>query len=196
MIRGIIFDLDGTLADSQLDFEAMRHEMGLAPSSPILEAVAQLPADKQQHCHAILHRHELAGAHRATLLPGAAELLDELARRALPIAIVTRNSKPVAQATLEKLGINACPVITREDGPVKPDPWGASEIIRQWKFDPATIVMIGDWIFDIACGHAAGTRTVLLTDATENQTWTPAPDLILPSLAHYESLLAWMDGCT
>ena len=27
MIAGIIFDLDGTLADSRLDFEAMRAEM-------------------------------------------------------------------------------------------------------------------------------------------------------------------------
>jgi len=29
MIRGIVFDLDGTLADSRLDFAAMRQEMEL-----------------------------------------------------------------------------------------------------------------------------------------------------------------------
>jgi len=42
MIRGIIFDLDGTLADSQLDFDAMRREMELPLGLPILEALTRL----------------------------------------------------------------------------------------------------------------------------------------------------------
>ncbi len=193
MIQGVIFDLDGTLADSQLDFEAMRDEMQLPPGQPILEAVAALPAERQHECHAILRRHELEGAARATLLPGAGELLSQLESRSMPISIVTRNSREVTAATLSKLGIRSSLVITRDDGPVKPDPWGALEIIRHWKFDPRSLVMIGDWVFDIACGHAAGTWTVLLTSSDDEARCTPQPDLILPSLAHYDELLAWID---
>src|SRR5258706_15978924 len=41
-IRGLIFDLDGTLVDSRLDFDLMRQEMEL-PAGPILEGFAALP---------------------------------------------------------------------------------------------------------------------------------------------------------
>ena len=38
--RGVIFDLDGTLIDSQLDFDAMRRDMQFPAGEPILESVA------------------------------------------------------------------------------------------------------------------------------------------------------------
>ena len=39
--RAVIFDLDGTLADSEHDFDAMRAEIGLRPGIPILEQLAE-----------------------------------------------------------------------------------------------------------------------------------------------------------
>jgi phosphoglycolate phosphatase-like HAD superfamily hydrolase len=38
--KGVIFDLDGTLADSRLDFARLRADLGLPPPTPILEALA------------------------------------------------------------------------------------------------------------------------------------------------------------
>ena len=37
-IHGVVFDLDGTLVDSALDFAAMRRDMQLPAGQPILEA--------------------------------------------------------------------------------------------------------------------------------------------------------------
>ena len=42
-IRGIIFDMDGTLVDSRLDYDAIRREMGLPAGMPILEGLEQVP---------------------------------------------------------------------------------------------------------------------------------------------------------
>ena len=42
LIRGFIFDLDGTLVDSRLDFEAIRRDMGLPSRTPILEALERI----------------------------------------------------------------------------------------------------------------------------------------------------------
>src|SRR4029079_1680676 len=95
MIRGIIFDLDGTLADSQLDFDAMRREMELPPGQPILESLLHLPPERAERSQRILHRHELAGAERATALPGTHELLAVLKARGIPCAVATRNSRQI-----------------------------------------------------------------------------------------------------
>src|SRR5438067_174891 len=43
VVRGVVFDLDGTLVVEQLDYEAIRRELGLAPRSPLLEGIAALP---------------------------------------------------------------------------------------------------------------------------------------------------------
>src|SRR5439155_18531007 len=164
MIRGIVFDLDGTLVDSRLDFAAMRREMELPPDQPILEALARLDPERAEHCHAILHRHELDGAERAVLLPGAAELLAILHSGGIRQAIATRNSLRITDATMKKLGLSVDLVLTRDDGPVKPDPWPVVHACERWQLSPAEVVVIGDYRFDVECGHAAGCRTVLLTD--------------------------------
>ena len=50
-IRAAIFDLDGTLVDSGLDFDLMRAEMGLARGLPLLEAIAAVEAEIAARCH-------------------------------------------------------------------------------------------------------------------------------------------------
>lgn len=160
-LDGILFDLDGTLLDSALDFDAMRREMGLPPGHPILEALVSLSDEERQRCEEILHRHELAGAERASLLPGVLDFLEHVKQLGLRRAIVTRNSRVVTQAMLAKLPIEFDPVITRDDGPVKPDPWAVQAVCRAWQTSPDRVVFIGDYWFDIACGKSAGTRTVL-----------------------------------
>jgi HAD superfamily hydrolase (TIGR01509 family) len=174
----------------------MRREMELPPGQPILEAIDRLEPDRAAHCRAVLHRHELAGAERATLLPGVAELWQELASRKLVHAIATRNSRAIAAATLSRLGLAVELVLTRDCGPIKPDPWPVLHACQRWNVSPAEVAVVGDYKFDIECGRAAGARTVLLThdgdpDAYPNE---ERADLVLSSLAEYPRLLAWVDS--
>src|SRR5687767_7139811 len=128
MIRGIIFDLDGTLVDSGLDFEQMRREMGLPAGMPILEGIEALPAADAERSLRILHEHEWAGCERGTLLPGVAEMVAHLRERQWRMGIVTRNSRDVSLATLSRLKLGYDELLTRDDGPIKPDPWPVAEI--------------------------------------------------------------------
>src|SRR5436190_22570203 len=131
MIRGVIFDLDDTLVDSRLDFDAMRLEMELPPDQPILESLARLDPQRVERCNAILHRHELAGAERAVLLPGARELVTTLHVRGIRLAIATRNSRVITEATLSKFALPIDLLFTRDDGRVKLDPWPVEEACRR-----------------------------------------------------------------
>jgi HAD superfamily hydrolase (TIGR01509 family) len=174
----------------------MRHEMELPPDQPILEALARLEPRRAASCRAILHRHELAGAERATLLAGAGELVLALHARGVRLAIATRNSRQITSATLSKYDLPIDLIFTRDDGPVKPDPWAVLEACRQWDIPPADVVVIGDYRFDVECGRAAGARTVLLTHPQDAKGYPneERADLVLGSLADYRKLLAWMDS--
>ncbi len=194
-IRGLIFDLDGTLVDSQLDFDLMRKEMDLPPG-PILEAIAALPQEQAERCHVILHRHEVAGAERATLLPGVKQLLDKAEQRKIPIGIVTRNSREISTIVLQRLEIRHDLLITRDDGPIKPDPWGVRHICETWSVSAKSVVMIGDYQFDVLSGRGAGARTVLLTHPVPPHEYPnhEQADLLLSSLAEHDRLMEWLES--
>lgn len=161
-MRGVIFDLDGTLIDSGLDFDQMRVEMEFPPGQPILEGIELLPpGDRRDHCVRILHAHETRGAETATLMPGALELLAELSRLGLRLGLLTRNSRECTSHVLDRLQMTFHHVVTREDHPPKPDPAGLLHICAAWNCDPGDVLFVGDFRFDLLAGRRAGMRTVL-----------------------------------
>jgi HAD superfamily hydrolase (TIGR01549 family) len=161
-VRGVIFDLDGTLIDSGLDFDQMRREMEFAPGQFILETLESLPeGDRKERCRAILREHEHRGALSATLMPGARELVFELDRRGIRQAVLTRNSREMTDLALRRLQFSFSQVLTREDAPPKPDPAGLISICRNWNVGVAEVLFVGDFYFDIAAGRRAEIKTVL-----------------------------------
>ncbi len=188
-IRGVVYDLDGTLVDSGLDFPAMRREMSLPEGVPILEALAEFPpGERLEGCRQVLARHEREAAERATLMPGAAELIAGVAARNLPQAIFTRNSRRCSTRMLERVGLNFSWVLCREDGPPKPHPAGLLKLCEIWQVDPADVLFVGDYLHDINAGRAAGVRTVLFAPGELPQ-YAPLADFCISSLSEMERLI-------
>lgn len=161
-LRGMIFDLDGTLVDSRLDFPAIKRDLGLPADKAILEALAEIPpGSHKDHLLARLRSHELRGAECATLFPGVRETLSFLQERAIPTAVLTRNSRECTTLMLERLNLSFSQVLTREDAPPKPDPSGLRQIAQRWQLDPGCLAFCGDYLFDLQAGRAAGMTTIL-----------------------------------
>jgi HAD superfamily hydrolase (TIGR01509 family) len=195
-IRGVIFDLDGTLVDSRLDFEAMRREIGLARGMPVIEGVLARPDGEKARGWEIVERHERIGADTATVIPGVRELLDELCRRNVHVAVVTRNGRTFAHQTLTRLRLPIELVMARDDAPPKPNPHALLKILDAWQLPATRTAMVGDFRFDLEAGRAAGMRTVLYSaDATEAElaAWRPLADLVVPSFLDCDPLLAWLE---
>ncbi|HEY4312735.1 MAG TPA: HAD family hydrolase [Pirellulales bacterium] len=193
-VRGVIFDLDGTLVDSGLDFEAMRREMQLPPGLALLEAIEALPEPDAERCRTILARHEWAGASRATLMPGVPAFLSTLAERGLHRAIFTRNARAVTLATIERLALDFDTVVAREDAPAKPDPTAIWRICECWRLAPSQVALVGDFRFDIEAGNRAGVRTILYTAGGPPLAAHGADeaDYCLSSFDQATDLLAWL----
>lgn len=187
-----IFDMDGTLTISIHDFDGIKRTLGLPIDRPILEALDELPAAQAAKLHQQLDALELDIAHRATAQVGARELLAKLRWRGNRIGILTRNSKPNAQATLAACGLAEFfpteVILSRHCCPPKPSPEGIWQLLSGWSASPDRSVMVGDYLFDLEAGRRAGSVTVYL-DPTGEFPWQDRADWPITTLAQITAML-------
>ncbi|MCU1753345.1 HAD family hydrolase [Pseudomonas helleri] len=165
-IKHWVFDMDGTLTLAVHDFSAIRQALGIPPEDDILTHLNGLPADEAAAKHAWLLEHERELALASKPAPGAIELVRDLAARGYRLGVLTRNAQELAHITLKAIGLDQCfapqDVLGRENAAHKPDPDGLLQLAQAWAVAPSDMVMVGDYRFDLACGRAAGSKTVLV----------------------------------
>lgn len=169
MIRGVAFDLDGTLTRPFLNFKQIRLEMGVSLGrESLLDQIESMSEEDKSNALEVLARHEEAAVKNARLNHGVPELFDCIARLGLFSAVVTRNSDKSTHEVLDKLGCKFEKVITRDSAvPIKPDPASLLSLAREWGIETVEIMMVGDHIFDMQCGIAAGSVTCFVTNGNE-----------------------------
>jgi len=177
-LKLVIFDLDGTLLDSPLDFDAIRCEIGLPDGQPILEALEGLPPPERARAEAVIDRHETEAVRASRLIPGATDLLAWLRARGLKVALLTRNSRASVEAAARRHGLAFDDAVTREDHEPKPSPRGVRHLMEAGGARAAETGGGGDFRFDVEAGAAAGVRTVAVvpdpTGWSAEATWQAA----------------------
>src|SRR5262245_24511722 len=121
-IRGVVFDLDGTLVAQEIDFEAIRRELGVPSGTPLLELLESLTEPCRRSAWEIVDRHERKAAARAELHHGVVEFLTWLDARQIRRGVLSRNSRQSVETALQRVGLSFDPVVAREDAPFKPNP--------------------------------------------------------------------------
>jgi phosphoglycolate phosphatase len=181
-IRGIIFDLDGTLVDTLPDIAACvnagRRAFGL-PEWPITDirkwigeglpnlcrrALVDAPQVPLEQMLAVVNEHYAAHQLDHTVpYPGIPELLDTLTARGVPMAILSNkphiHTVPMAQAVLGRWPWVAIEGYRREDRR-KPDPRLALDIVAAMHLSPAEVALVGDSDTDMQTAVNAGLAPV------------------------------------
>lgn len=204
-IAGVVFDLDGTLADSRSDIagaanHALAHHgyrtlseeqigkfVGDGARNLILRA-AGLDRGSPQVGAILSTFLDFYAAHaceQTVLMPGAREALTAL--EGLPLAVLTNKPRAATNAVLEGLRIAGCfrSVIAGDDLPyLKPDPALLREVAERLRVPVSALAMVGDGPQDVLCGRNAGAFTVgILGGIADPQSLRDAhPDRLLASL--------------
>ena len=187
----VLFDLDGTLTRPYFDFAAIRAEIGIAPDSklPILESIDLMAPPERQRAEAILFKWERQAATESELWDDTHEVLATLRAAGLPIGLMTRNTRLSADTVIAKHGLRFDWVHTREDGPIKPAPDPVLALCRQFGVAPTDAWVVGDFLFDVLSGKAAGATTALMIGDAPVPDYADQADHIIRRLSELLSLL-------
>jgi HAD superfamily hydrolase (TIGR01509 family) len=158
----VIFDMDGTLIEPLLDFQAIRAELGILPEEGIIEAIEQMPPERATACRERLLEHEISAARRSRLLPDARETVDAIRAAGLKTGLLTRNAEAAMRCVLETHPLTLDLAWSREWGPIKPEPDGVLAACEALGVTPARTACVGDFRYDLLAANAAGAVSVLL----------------------------------
>jgi phosphoglycolate phosphatase len=206
--RAILFDLDGTLADTAPDLAAavnwLRTERGLEPTPyPVLRPTASAgargmigaafglgPGDEGYEALRLqwFDRYQSNMAVHSTLFEGVTELLDGIRAAGMAWGIVTNKPARFTDPLLPQIGLaHAGCVVSGDTTPhSKPHPSPLLEGARRLGIDPRHCWYVGDDLRDIEAGQAAGMVTVACgwgyCGAIDPATW--GADLLLDTPQH------------
>lgn len=164
-LRGVVFDMDGTLTVPCLDFKEMRRRVGIDEGGDILDVIKSWSPEKQAKAHATIMEIELEALRDLKVMPGVIELCEALDAAGIPRGLITRNVMKSVDYLHAQHFSHApfSPAITREcDFPYKPSPAALQHICSSWGVSTSEVIMVGDSVKDdVVSGNRAGSISVL-----------------------------------
>ncbi|MCR4689944.1 MAG: HAD-IA family hydrolase [Lachnospiraceae bacterium] len=214
-IRVVIFDFDGTLADTRapivtakqetmkhaglevMDEEACASTIGLTARAGFLKFYPDLSEETLETLVNEYRRQfdELVSKVPPARFPGVEELLDELDRKNIIMTIATaRNRKSLTDfltkwGMLERFQLILCGEDTKR---LKPFPDPVLKTLEELDIRPENALVIGDMPVDIEMGKSAGAYTCGVTygNSDRESLKKAGADFVVDSLEEFLPLLA------
>lgn len=187
-IRGVIFDMDGTITAPYLEFAKFKAVAGIG-NVDTLDYLRSATGAEYERVHGLLMKFEEGGVANARLNRGARTLLNHLKRRRVPVGLLTRNSRKSVDGVCRKLKLEFDVVFTREDGPHKPAPEPIWEIAKRWKLKHRELLMVGDYKWDVLCAKNAGIPCAVLVDGEVVPEWAAGADFVIRRLTEVKAII-------
>ncbi len=187
--KAVLFDFDGTLTSpGALNFAEIRQAIGCPQNKPILEYIDELPDENQRRSsRCLLETFEMRGAENSIPNSGAETVIRTLRSHGIAAGIISRNGIASIRRALQNFrGLCAADfdVIISRDDPFQPKPsaQGVQAAAEKWHISTDKIAVVGDYIFDIQAGRAAGAITIFLQNPNVIQKVTHDSDFTVSFL--------------
>ncbi len=215
--QGVLFDLDGTFADTAPDLayalnrvleshgrprrslEEIRPHVSHGSQALIRFGFGLSSADAEfaPLQQALLRIYQAHIDIHTRLFPGMEELLESLERRSIPWGIVTNKPARLTDPLMRGLRLNGragCIVSGDTTAYSKPHPEPILHACRQIARPAEACWYVGDAHRDIAAGRAAGTRTLVALFGYLGEWDRPTAWGADGMIEHPLDILAWLDG--
>lgn len=202
--QAVIFDMDGTLLDTESVFKTIVYEVCTDLGFPMTDAVhsAMVGSSHERTNQLLVEAYGVAFPYtqfdeRCRIMmrsrsddvpvkPGAFELLETLRDRSIPMAVATSSRQPHAHTHLGAAGLLDMfeAIVTRDDviNP-KPHPEPYLTAARRLGVDPLHCLALEDSHAGVRAAHAAGMQTVMVPDLVH-----PSDEIRALGIAVMESL--------
>jgi pyrophosphatase PpaX len=211
--RAVLFDLDGTLADTvPLILHCYRHTMRehrgrelpdelwiRTIGRPLRSAMTDFTSDPEEAARMVATYVEFQrGVHddMVCAFPDARETLEELRGRDVRVGVVTSKGREMTGRTLARCGIDdVLDVLVTADDVTrhKPDPEPVLAALERLRFAGALeeVLFVGDSPHDLVAGRAAGVRTAgaLWGPFSRAELEVAEPDYWVATLAEVRALV-------
>ena len=208
--RAVLFDFDGTLADSfpaitastnhvrrlyglpELAESEVRRYVGLGLENLMQELVPTAPPADAVAAYRAHHPSVMLTGTK--LMPGVAETIPVLRRRGVKLGVCSNKRVEFTKQLVRALGLgDYFDVILGPDdvGVPKPDPAMLLEAARRLGGSSRDTIYVGDMAVDVEAGKAAGMETWLILGgaAGHEDPTASGPDRVLESFAQLKDLL-------
>jgi len=183
MKRVIVFDLDGTLADT---------------SGDLLAAANHCFADIDAQYPVLLKAYDAAIDHHTTLYPGVEQAVERIKSAGDAVAICTNKPEALAEKLMRSLGFRTPfdALIGADTLPLrKPDPAPYFEVVARSGGQVGRSLMIGDTLTDHNTARAANVPSVLVTFGPGGGDMAALePDALLDHYDHLDATIARLLG--
>lgn len=185
-LRGLIFDLDGTLGDTlPVCFAAFRatfrRHRGLELDDAAVHAMfgpseegifrRRVPDGWRDALETYLREYERAHAHCPALFDGIEPILDDLKRRGVRLAVVTGKGPRSAAISARVLGLyRYVDGIEAADTDRSLKSRGIRHVLERWGLAPDSVAYVGDAPSDIEAARHAGLLPIAAA-------WAPTSDI-------------------
>ena len=168
MIKGIIFDLDGTLVLLPIRYEIIFEKLQnlfdtkdeFKPLIPTILEKANNDIELQQ-AFDLLCEEETLAANNFKVIDGAVDILNYFKKRNYSLSLVTMQCMKAAKLVLDKMQISELfsSIITRDDSNQRPTQIKKS--VEILSLSPDQVMVIGDRIHDVKSAKQVGCSAIL-----------------------------------